>query len=50
MRDQLFDREFQSARHGLNDGIDRLIGRVGAALRGLAAPAPKRRHRGPGHA
>lgn len=26
MRDELYDRDFQQARSGMNDGIDRLIG------------------------
>lgn len=29
MRDELFDRDFQQAREGLNHGIDRLVARIG---------------------
>lgn len=29
MRDELFDRDYQQARAGLNDGMDRLFARLG---------------------
>ncbi len=35
MRDEIFDREFQSGRNALNDGIDRLIAGAGQAFRVL---------------
>ncbi|GLR46923.1 hypothetical protein [Sphingomonas astaxanthinifaciens] len=33
MRDELFDRDFQGGREALNEGIDRLIARIGAFVR-----------------
>jgi hypothetical protein len=33
MRDELFDRDYQSGREALHDGIDRLARRVAAFLR-----------------
>ena len=50
MRDMLFDRDYQAGRHELNDGIDRLIAKIGSGFRRFAAPQPKRRVRGAGHA
>lgn len=35
MRDEIFDREYQSGRNALNDGIDRLIAGAGQAFRVL---------------
>lgn len=32
MRDELFDRDYQQARAGLNDGIDRLLARIARLL------------------
>lgn len=33
MRDELFDRDFQGGRAVLNEGIDRLIARIGEFFR-----------------
>jgi 16S rRNA U516 pseudouridylate synthase RsuA-like enzyme len=32
MFDEIFDRQYQSGRNDLHDGIDRLVKRVGAAI------------------
>jgi hypothetical protein len=32
MRDELFDRDYQAGRAALNDGIDRLLRRLGNEL------------------
>ena len=37
MRDEIFDREYQTGRDALNDGIDRLVGEIGKAMRTLHA-------------
>ena len=50
MRDMLFDRDYQAARHELNDGIDRLIGKIGGAFHRVSIARPKDSTRRPGHA
>ena len=37
MRDELFDRDFQEGREAMNQGIDRLLAKLLAGFRTLAA-------------
>ncbi len=37
MRDELFDREYQEGREAMNQGIDRLLAKIMAGFRTLAA-------------
>ena len=60
MVDEIYDRHYQEGRRALNDGLDRLFGRIGSELgKSLAAVhrfewnapwAPRAAKRGPGHA